>query len=599
MSWRKLYLGPDKKWDALIMSARDANWKGPQFVSSDEEYAPKFAAEAFKSNPRCQIFIYGNWPEVAFLDNPPFGNTEAHIERVGAAVDKAFPHAPKTRLMPCSLLMRELGRMADRGELPGVASRFELFDDSVHPNRFSGYALNVLVMAMLYDESPLDYPADIHPADSQGRPIRNDVHRCFQVPEETATVLKRVVWDVLQTYPRAGMPPRLVIANRRLEPVIAGKPCKVELKALHADGPCAWSIVKGTLPQGLSLSREGVLAGQSAAAGDYPITIRLADGKSYCERPLIVQVSQDRPPVIPDQPLQTVPLDQHVLQPLKVEGGVGHLTWSLSTGKLPYGVMLSPAGILVGSPGEEGEFGFKVKAEDAFPGGLRSTEKDFRWTIGPASPASLLVKRLVVTGKPDDKTVVIDGKLDEPFWKLDQAIAKKVQGSPTKHASFGAVWTHQPRGDKKLIGRQLVLAVKVLDGPKGTTPKDGIHIFIDGNHNRSVIYSGDDSHFFIPRNHKGGWAQSLAGKVNWFSDARVQEIDGGYTMEISLGGGNYFSGEGNWLPFGVKGVYGFDVAVDEGNDKAVSRQVWRGDADDDKDTSHFGTIVLVEEQAGP
>jgi hypothetical protein len=597
VSWCKLYFGPDKKWDALIMSARDANWKGPQFVSSDEEYAPKFAAEAFKSNPRCQIFIYGNWPEVAFLDNPPFGNTEAHVERVGAAVDKAFPHSPKTRLMPCSLLMRELGRMADRGELPGVASRFELFADGAHPNRFSGYALNVLVMAMLYDESPLAYPADIHPTVSQGRPIRNDVHRCFQVPEETATVLKRVVWDILQTYPRAAMPPSLVIANRRLEPVIAGQPCKVELKALHTDGPCVWSIVKGTLPQGLSLSRGGVLAGQSAAGGNYPITVRLTDGKSHCERPLIVEVNQDRPPVIPDQPLPAVPLDQHVLHPLKVEGGVGHTTWSISGGKLPYGIMLSPGGILVGSPGEEGAFTFKIKAEDAYPGSLRSTEKEFSWTINSPSPASLLVKRLVVTGKPDDKTVVIDGKLDEPFWKLDQAIAKKVQGSPTKHASFGAVWTHQPRGDKRLIGRQLVLAVKVLDGPKGRTPKDGIHIFVDGNHNRSVVYSGDDSHFFIPRNHKGGWAQSLAGKVNWFSNARVQEIDSGYTMEISLGGGDYFSGEGNWLPFGAKGVYGFDLAVDEGDDKEISQQVWRGDANDDKDTSHFGTIVLVDEQA--
>jgi hypothetical protein len=597
VSWRKLYFGPDKKWDALLMSARDANWRDPKLLSSDEEFAPKFAAEAFKSNPRCQIFIYGNWPEVAFLDHPPFGNTEAHIERVGAAVDKAFPHAPRTRLMPCSLLMRELGSMADRGELPGVASRFELFADSVHPNRFTGYALNVLVMAMLYNESPLAYPPDIHPTDSQGRPVRNDVHRSFQVPEETAIVLKRVVWDILQTYPPAGMPPGLVIANRHLEPVIAGQPYKAELKALHAAGPCVWSIVKGTLPQGLSLSREGLLAGQSTAGGKYPLAIQLTDGKSHCERPLIVQVNQDRLPVIPDQLLAAVPLDQYVLHPLKVEGGVGHVTWTVSGGRLPYGIMLSPAGVLVGSPGEQGEFTCKIKAEDAFAGGPRSTEKTFAWTIGPASPAALLVERVVVTGKPDDKTVVIDGKPDEPFWKLDQAIAKKVKGTPTKQASFGAVWTHQPRGDLKLIGRQLLLAVKVLDGPKGKTPKDGIHIFLDGNHNRSIVYSGDDTHFFVPRNHKGGWAQSLRGKVNWFTDARVQEIEGGYTMEISLGGGDYFSGEGNWLPFGAKGVYGFDVAVDEGDDKEISQQVWRGDANDAEDTSHFGTIVLSDQPA--
>ena len=167
----------------------------------------------------------------------------------------------------------------------------------------------------------------------------------------------------------------------------------------------------------------------------------------------------------------------------------------------------------------------------------------FTWTIGPASSAALVAKRLVVTGKRDDKTVVVDGKLDERFWKLDQAIARKVKGTPTKQASFGIVWTHQPRGDRKLIGRQLLLAVKVLDGPKGRTPKDGIHIFLDGNRNQSVIYSGDDTHFFIPRNHKGGWAQSVRGKVNWFTDARVQEIEGGYTMEISMGGGSYCGGE--------------------------------------------------------
>ncbi len=532
------------------------------------------------------------------FDKPSFGRSEAHIERVAAAVDKAFPQAPKTRLMPCSLLIRELGRMADRGELPGVASRFELFaDGGDHPSRFAAYALNLLVMAMLYNESPLAYPYDIYDIDAQGRPIRGDVQRHIRVPQATAIVIKRVVWDILQTYPPAGMPLGLVIANRRLEPAIAGQPYKAQLKPLNAAGPCAWSIVKGTLPQGLSLSLDGVLAGQSAAPGNYPLTVRLTDGKRSCQRPLVLSVDRGAPPRIPDQPLETVALDQRVLQSLKIEGGAGHVAWSVSGGALPYGIRLSPAGMLVGSPGEQGAFSFKIKAEDAFPGGPRSAEKAFAWTIGPASPAALLVKRIDVTGKPDDKTVVIDGKLDEPFWKLDQAIEKKVKGTPTKRASFGLVWTHQPRGDQKLIGRQLVLAVKVLDGPKGKTPKDGIHIFLDGNHNRSVIYSGDDTHFFVPRNHQGGWAQSLRGKVNWFTDARVQEIAGGYTMEISLGGGEYFSGEGNWLPFGAKGVYGFDIGVDEGDGTGVSQQVWRGDANDAEDTSHFGTIVLTAQPA--
>jgi hypothetical protein len=39
------------------------------------------------------------------------------------------------------------------------------------------------------------------------------------------------------------------------------------------------------------------------------------------------------------------------------------------------------------------------------------------------------------------------------------------------------------------------------------------------------------------------------------------------------------------------------VAVDEGDDNEISRQIWRGDANDAKDTSHFGTLVLVDEPA--
>jgi hypothetical protein len=62
-------------------------------------------------------------------------------------------------------------------------------------------------------------------------------------------------------------------------------------------------------------------------------------------------------------------------------------------------------------------------------------------------------------------------------------------------------------------------------------------------------------------------------------------------------GGAYFSGEGNWVKFGTKGVFGFDVAVDEGDDKDISQQVWRRDANDAEDSSHFGTIVLTAQPA--
>jgi len=587
--WHKNFFEGGRKWDALVMSARNPG--------SDEEYAPKFADEAFKLNPKCQIYIYGNWPELSDnFEKPVFQRTEAHIEKVGAAVDKAFPDAPKARMMPSSMIIRELGRMADRGELPGVMSHYDLYaDGGDHPSRFGAYALNMMVMSMLYNEPPWTYPTDICPKDARGNKLPTDKKYDIQVPEETAAVIKRVVWDILQTYPPAGMPPSLVIANRSLDPVIAGLPYKTELKALNAAGTCAWSLVKGTLPPGLTLSPQGILAGTTSATGNFPVTVKLANGGNTFERPLVVSVSKGGPPSIPDQTLKTARLDEYVMQPLKIDGGVGAISWSLVDGKLPYGVRLSPGGMLVGSPGEAGHFTFKVKAEDSFPGGPRSTEKELTWTTGPAASETLQVKALEVPAKGDDKAFAIDGNTNKPFWKLDQPIAKKVKGEPAAKASFGAVWTYAIQYSKT-GARDLVLAIKVLDGPKGKGAKDGVHVFIDGNHNRSVIYSGDDTHFFYARS-KPFPPQCIRGKIWWFTKAAVQEIEGGYTMEISLQGAAYFGGEGNWLPFGENSVYGLDLAVDEGGEGSVSQQVWRGDASDAEDTSHFGTVVLSGQPA--
>ncbi len=490
----------------------------------------------------------------------------------------------------------------------------------------------MMAMSMLYNEPPWTYPADIYQKGPGG--IRQAAWWNIQVPEETAAVIKRVVWDILQTYPPARVPASLLIANRSMEPVMASQSYRTELRALHAAGPCAWSIVKGKLPDGLLLSRDGVLAGKSEAVGSYPLTIQVAAGKESFERQMVLRVCEDAPPVIPDQPLETVALDQYVTQPLVVKGGVGRITWTMAGGTLPYGIRLSPTGMLVGSPGEVGQFAFKVKAEDSHPRGVRAAEREFTWKIGPARPDTLRVKYLITKGwdffnvvqrdpdatdwKPIPRDAgPFDGKLDEPFWDLSQPIEKKVKGAPTKKAVFSAVWTGNCNGFSNkpirtnltlgrtpgrvwtLSGDQLLLGIKVLDGPKGKTARDGVHIFIDGNHNRSTVYAGNDTHFFISRFQKPQeHGISIRGKVNWFLFPVVREIEGGYTMEITLWGNDYFSGEGNWLPFGYRGVYGLDLAVDEGDDDAhVSQQLWRGDANDAEDTSHFGTIVLTGQPA--
>jgi hypothetical protein len=596
-------LNDKTRFDVIVVYVREDK------SSQNDVYAVKWLAEAQKANPQCQMFIQQGGP-TGDMDwqQPPWERTQANAEWVADAVAKACPLAPKPRIIPESLLRCELGRLADRGELPGVVNHYELMGDTGHLNDIGQYGLLTLTASMLYQEPPFAYPTDIYRTDPKGKPIRG-MYQSITVPTATADVIKRAAWDILQTYPPSGIKSGLVIVNRHLDPVVAGQPCDVALEALGAAGTCKWSLAQGMLPEGLALSPQGRLSGKCNRPGEYPVTIKVADGASAAERELAVTVASDIPPVIVERPLAETPLGGYVFQTLKSEGGVGHVTWSLAQGTLPYGIRLAPAGILTGSPGESGDFSFAVKATDSRPVEPRSMEKAMTWKIGPAAADTLRVRyvmkeesAVLAKEKRVDRTFLVDGKLDEAFWRLDQPIERAVKGMPTRKAVFGAVWTTEPslsaRTRKKTgsaQGAELLLGVKVMDGPKGKTPKDGIHIYIDGRHDGGHTYAADDTHFFIPRDNRRG-AVWISGKVNWFIKAAIAETEGGYTAEVSLSA-VYFEGDGNWLRFGAKRAYGFDLGVDEGDADGIARQVWRGDANNDADTSRFGTIVLLDEPA--
>ena len=575
MPWSK-GLAADQKWDAITLQV---------YASDDREMecAAKFAELAYKGNPKCQVYLYTIWPGAKDdWEQPPFVRTEAVTEKAAETIARAFPSAPAPRVAPTSRVIRELGRLADNGELPHVRNRFALLSDGGHLSSFGKYAVNITLCAMLYNEPPFAYSEKVAAISGSGAGYKvPDLGRiAFEIPADTADVIKHVVWDVLSTYPRAGMKVGLVIADRSLPPAIAKQPYRFALKALNAGGGVAWSLVKGALPDGVKLAAGGSLSGTPAAAGRFPITAQVADGDKRFQRSFTLAVSEDLPPVVADADLPRIPLDRYFFQDLKARGGVGHLTWTLVDGKLPHGVVLTRPGILAGTPGEEGEFNFKVKVEDSHPAGPRSAEKALKWTVGPASPEALLVRK---TAEP----INVDGKLDEPFWAPAEKIARKVKGSPTATATLSVVWTDKSSTSKSGC---LYVAVKVLDGPAGKTPKDAVEVFIDALHNREVIYNADDMHFIVGRD---GKSRSIKGKPNWFLKTAAAEIEGGYIIEMAIPI-NYWHGEGSWVEFGPKAVYGFDIAVDEGA-KELGRQVWRGTAKNEDDTSGFGSIVLTGE----
>jgi hypothetical protein len=424
-------LGPGKPWDAMLLLCWNS-WTGNDRDLRDTAMTPMFAGEAYKANPQCQVLLYTIWLDAnQDMDKPPEVRSETWTEKVAEAVAKAYPNSPRPKVIPSSLLIREIGRLADRGEIPGMKTRFEVYSDGGHLSDIGRYAVLVMACTMLYDESPLDYPDQIVRYDAAGKPQTGVFTSIFLAPE-TSRALRRIVWDILRTYPPAGMKPRLAIGDRWLPPAAA---------------------------------RATVVAKRDALR----------------------------------QPRRGRPIPDH---------GAG--------------------------------------------GGFAS------------------------------------GRLKEPFWTMDQPVAVTVHGKPVKQATFSAVWEEEERQKGK--AQNLWLAVKVLDGTAGESKKDGVHLYIDGRHNREVIYNSDDTQVFLPRD---GWPRSLRGKPEWFFQPKVTEIEGGYVMEIRVGS-TYFIGEGNPIDFGAKSVYGFDLAVEE----EAGRKAWRGNEKLDENTSVFGTIVLTDERTG-
>ena len=125
-------LGPDKPWDAILLLCWNT-WSGNDRDLKDTALAPLFANEAYKANSKCQVLLYTIWPDAnQDMANPPEVRSEAWTEKVADAVVKAHPNSPRPKVIPSSLLIRETGRLADRGEIPGMKTRFEVYTDGGH-----------------------------------------------------------------------------------------------------------------------------------------------------------------------------------------------------------------------------------------------------------------------------------------------------------------------------------------------------------------------------------------------------------------------------------------------------------------------------------
>jgi putative Ig domain-containing protein len=186
-------------------------------------------------------------------------------------------------------------------------------------------------------------------------------------------------------------PPELTILSPSSLPVAAvGVPYRFELKAAAGTAPYSWVKKKkvkfGTLPDGITLSSEGVLSGTPTTQGTSNFTVIVNDtiGKQ-ARKPLSIEVGPPPPPLsirtetLP-QALQGLPYNAS----LEASGGVGPYSWNIETGALPDGLTLTTAGVISGRATTSGAASFVIRVRDSL--GTSTTKSLFLIVSQPPPP---------------------------------------------------------------------------------------------------------------------------------------------------------------------------------------------------------------------
>lgn len=180
---------------------------------------------------------------------------------------------------------------------------------------------------------------------------------------------------------------------------------EIQLEASGGVPPYSWAVSTGTVPAGLDLSAEGLLAGQPEEGGDFAVTVQVTDGeKTTAEKAFQFKIfaSPVQLVITTGSPLPTGTEGEPYQVQLKASGGTSPYFWGIVAGELPPGLVLTSSGLIDGVPAAHGDFLFTVKVFDAAePVGSGSKEFALTLKIAPLEiigdqEFNLLITKVIV-----------------------------------------------------------------------------------------------------------------------------------------------------------------------------------------------------------
>lgn len=186
--------------------------------SDSADFAARWAGAAWEANPQTQVLIYETWPSIAsgpgarIADDP--GGQVPWADRVASdravwqgladAANAVRPEsAPLVRVIPAGQAVARLAEVAAAGEVPGMASLRDAFDDDIHPNGRGLYIVAAVHAAVIAGKPPSGLPSRL------GRLFRD---RRSVVTEEMAAAMQTIAAEAIARDTVASATPAIAIA---------------------------------------------------------------------------------------------------------------------------------------------------------------------------------------------------------------------------------------------------------------------------------------------------------------------------------------------------------------------------------------------------
>ncbi|MBI2689814.1 MAG: putative Ig domain-containing protein [Acidobacteria bacterium] len=147
-----------------------------------------------------------------------------------------------------------------------------------------------------------------------------------------------------------------------------------QLTVLGDAPPHVWSVRRGPLPPGFTLSDDGRLSGVCNQAAKYVFSLRVTDSTlASHDREMALTIEFKLPPLsISTATLPAAAVGVAYRQQVNLSGGREPYRWAV-LGTLPPGLTLSQTGLVSGTPTSAGSYTFTVQASDVSGGSILKT----------------------------------------------------------------------------------------------------------------------------------------------------------------------------------------------------------------------------------